>query len=128
MEFVSFVHKSRSTQATTLDWCLPPPPGWIKPNFDGSFENQNGKVGIGGLIQGSTQAATPDWCLPPSPRWIKTNFDCSFNNQNGKAGIGGLIRDPFGKLLMGYTAKVHARRPLEADLLASSTKGGLPCQ
>ncbi|KAJ8646082.1 hypothetical protein MRB53_007830 [Persea americana] len=52
--------------------------------------------------------------------WLKLKFDGSFNTNNGKSDIGGLIRDPYayGKLVMTYTAEVHAKHPLESELLA----------
>lgn len=30
---------------------MPPPPGWIKPNFDGAFDIHTGKASIGGLAR-----------------------------------------------------------------------------
>lgn len=45
-------------------------------------------------------------------------MDRSFDTNNSKASIRGLIRDPFGKLIMAYTTKVHANHPLELELLA----------
>ncbi|XXG73198.1 hypothetical protein AAC387_Pa07g2157 [Persea americana] len=67
---------------------------------------------------GNILTASPDRWLPPPLGWLKLNFDGSFNTNNGKLGIGGLIRDPYGKLVMAYTAEVHAKHPLESELLA----------
>lgn len=39
-----------SNLAPSPDWWIPPP-GWLKFNFDGSFKNDTGKAGIGGLIR-----------------------------------------------------------------------------
>lgn len=40
-----------SNLAASPDWSIPPPPGWLKLNFDDSFKNDTGKAGIGGLIR-----------------------------------------------------------------------------
>lgn len=66
----------------------------------------------------SILTASPDWQLSPPPGWLKLKSDGSFNTNNGKLGIGGLIHDPYGKLVMAYTAEVHAKHPLESKLLA----------
>ena len=36
----------------TTDRWMPPPPGWIKLNFDGAFRRSTGKASIGGLARG----------------------------------------------------------------------------
>lgn len=60
---------------------------------------------------GSTQAASTDWWLHPPLGWHTLNFDGSFHSSTGRAGMGGLARDPFGKLLMAYTAEVRTTHP-----------------
>ncbi|XXG53651.1 hypothetical protein AAC387_Pa03g1714 [Persea americana] len=55
--------------------------------------------------------------MPPPPGWIKLNFNGSFNQATGKAGIGGLIRDPYGNMIMAFSAEVLAKLPLESKLL-----------
>lgn len=47
----------------------------------------------------------------PNPGWINLNFDGSFNQDLGRSGIGGLIRDPFGNMLMAFTAEAIANTP-----------------
>ncbi|RWR76325.1 hypothetical protein CKAN_00476400 [Cinnamomum micranthum f. kanehirae] len=66
---------------------------------------------------GSNLAPSPDWRMPPPPGWVKLNFDGSFNQATGKAGIGGLIRDPCGNMFMAFSAEVHAKLPLESEIL-----------
>lgn len=46
------------------------------------------------------------------------NFDGSFNPVTGKAGIGGLIRDPYGNMIVAFSAEALAKYPLESKLLA----------
>ena len=62
--------------------------------------------------------AAQNWWMPPPPGWIKLNFNGSFNQATGKAGIGGLIRDPYGNMIMAFSAEVLAKFPLESELLA----------
>lgn len=40
-----------SKACLTTDRWLPPPPGWIKMNFDGAFDIHSGKASIGGLAR-----------------------------------------------------------------------------
>lgn len=54
----------------------------------------------------------------PPLGWVKLNFDGSFNPATGKAGIGGLIRDPYGNMIMAFSAGALAKFPLENELLA----------
>lgn len=38
-------------QGMTIDWWLPPPPGWIKLNFYGALNCQTGKASIDGVVR-----------------------------------------------------------------------------
>eukprot|EP00268_Persea_americana_P043897 TRINITY_DN44242_c0_g2_i1.p1 TRINITY_DN44242_c0_g2~~TRINITY_DN44242_c0_g2_i1.p1 ORF type:complete len:166 (-),score=10.79 TRINITY_DN44242_c0_g2_i1:412-909(-) len=40
-----------STASLSTDWWLPPPPGWCKLNFDGVYNVDTGKEGVGSLIR-----------------------------------------------------------------------------
>lgn len=56
--------------------------------------------------------------VTPTTKLAQIKFRWFFQQHYWRAGIGGLICDPFGKLLMAYTAEVRATLPLEAELLA----------
>lgn len=85
------------------DWWLPPPPGWIKVNFDSAFDESTGKASTGGLARdpyGNIITAfhcdlrathpleaelTSSTSEPDSPFWFHQH-DCTFNHRDSDQG------------------------------------------